>query len=94
MTTVRAASSVTPNAASVPRRAAEARHREAAAQEVAHREVVAQEAALQEVLHRESRGVAAVAPAAMRTTSMHRATVVEVEGDDFFVTKLTKPSKQ
>ena len=50
--------------------------------------------AVPEAPHRESRGVAAVAPAAMRTTSMHRATVVEVEGDDFFVTKLTKPSKQ
>ena len=93
MTTVRAASSATLNAASVPRKAAEARHREAAAQEVARREVVVLEA-VQEAPHRESRGVAAVAPAAMRTTSMHRAAVVEVEGDDFFVTKLTKPSKQ
>ena len=81
MTTVRAASSVTPNAASVPRRAAEARHREAAAQEVARREVVVLEA-VQEALLRESRGVAAVVPAAMRTTSMHRAAVVEGVVDD------------
>ena len=93
MTTVRAASSAMPSVASVPRKAAEARHREAAAQEEARREVVAQEA-VQEALLRERRGVAAVAPAAMRTTSMHRAAVAEVEGDDFLVTKPTKPSKQ
>lgn len=93
MTTVRAASSAMPSVASVPRKAAGARHQEAAAQEVARREVVVLEA-VQEALLRESQGVAAVAPAAMRTTSMHRAAVVEVEGDDFFVTKLTKPSKQ
>ena len=81
MTTARAASSAMPSVASVPRKAAEARHREAVAQEVARREVVVLEA-VQEALHRESRGVAAVVPAAMRTTSMHRAAVVEAVGDD------------
>ena len=91
MTTVRAASSVTLSVASVPRRAAVLRR-------AVHREVEVQEALREEVrqgLRRETLDVVAVAPAVMTTMiTIHLAAAVEAEGDDFFVTKLTKPSKQ
>ena len=91
MTTARAARSATPSVASVPRRAAV--HRKAVLQEEEVQEVALQEAVPQEARHRETRGVVAVAPAATKTTTIHRAVEAEEEGDSFRVTKPTKPTK-
>lgn len=92
MTTVRAASSATLSVALVPRRAAAVLQRavlqEVEVQEEAHRE------AFRQGLHRETQAVVAVAPAVMMTTIITRLAAVEEDvGDDFFVTKPTKPSK-
>ena len=91
MTTVRAASSATLSEASVPRRVAVLRR-------AARREVVAQEEVLREAVQeaplRENRTVVAVVPAVMTMAITTRlAAVAEAEGDEFFVTKPTKPSK-
>ena len=83
MTTVRAASNATQSAVLVPRKAAVRLRvvlQEAEVQEVARREAAARVA---EVILRENRTVAAVAPAVMTTTiTIHRAAVVEAEGDN------------
>lgn len=79
MTTVRAARSATPSVALVPRRVAAPR--EAQVQKAALREVVLREAIPQEVRHRETQGVAAVAPAATRMTTIHHAVVAEAVAD-------------
>ena len=75
MTTARAARNAMPSVALVPRRAAvplKAVLQEEEAQEVALREAVPQE-----VRHRETQVVVAVAPAATRMTTIHRAVVAE-----------------
>ena len=79
MTTVRAERSATLSVASAPRRAAV--HLKAVLQEEVAQEVALREAVLQEARHRETRGVVAVAPAATRMTTIHRAVVAEAVAD-------------
>ena len=78
MTTVRAANSVTPSVASVPKRAA-------ALQKVVHREEAAQEEVRQEVLLRETPAEVAVVPVVMRTIITRRAAVAEAVEDNGYV---------
>ena len=79
MTTARAARSATPSVALVPRKAAA--RRKAVLQEEEAQEVALQEAVPQEARHQETQVVVAVAPAATRMTTIHRAVVAEAVAD-------------